>query len=254
MADAALLSLNSALRARDYADVFAETGVLQVRDFLAPAAAERVAGILERGTAWNLAYSDDTGGGGLLTAEEIARGGREAMSRAVQSVSRQAAQGKFSFLYASYQILASYLEGRDQGHPLHTLLEFLNSPEVLGFLREATGDVEILKADAQATLYRPGHFLSVHNDSHPVESRRHAYTLGFTRNWEPHWGGELLFHDKNGDIERGLMPGFNVLTVFKVPRQHSVSFVPPFANGLRLSITGWLRDDPVPAKGADKGD
>jgi SM-20-related protein len=41
-----------------------------------------------------------------------------------------------------------------------------------------------------------------------------------------------------------------VLTIFKVPRQHSVGFVAPFAAAPRHSITGWLRNDPPNAGGA----
>ena len=48
----------------------------------------------------------------------------------------------------------------------------------------------------------------------------------------------------SADIERGFKPGFNVWTVFKTPRQHSVAPVAAYAGGKRRSITGWLRDDP----------
>ncbi|MDQ1154208.1 hypothetical protein [Brevundimonas sp. SORGH_AS_0993] len=44
--------------------------------------------------------------------------------------------------------------------------------------------------------------------------------------------------------EGGFKPGFNVWTVFKTPRQHSVAPVAAYAGGKRRSITGWLRDDP----------
>ena len=62
--------------------------------------------------------------------------------------------------------------------------------------------------------------------------------------WRPDWGGQLMFHDANGVIERGFKPGFNVWTVFRTPRNHSVAQVASYADGKRRSITGWLRDDP----------
>ena len=73
--------------------------------------------------------------------------------------------------------------------------------------------------------------------------RRAAYTLGLTRDWRTDWGGQLLFHDEAGDVPRGLMPRFNVLTLFKTPQWHTVATVAPYAGAPRLSITGWLRDD-----------
>ena len=74
--------------------------------------------------------------------------------------------------------------------------------------------------------------------------RRAAYTIGLTRTWRPDWGGQLMFHDEAGDVVRGLLPRFNVLTLFKVPLLHSVAPVAPYAAAPRFMITGWLRDDP----------
>ena len=64
--------------------------------------------------------------------------------------------------------------------------------------------------------------------------------FGLTRHWRPDWGGLLLFHDDDGQIDLGLVPAFNVLNLFAVPREHSVSVVAPFAAEPRLTITGWF--------------
>ncbi|PTT81551.1 proline hydroxylase [Pseudomonas sp. HMWF010] len=98
----------------------------------------------------------------------------------------------------------------------------------------------------QASNYRPGDFLTLHDDSHRRDDRLAAFTLGFTREWRPDWGGQLLFHDADGQIERGFMPGFNVLTLFRVPRPHSVAPVAPYAAAKRLSLTGWLVRESTP--------
>ena len=42
-------------------------------------------------------------------------------------------------------------------------------------------------------------------------------------------------------MEEAFTPAFNSLNVFKVPAQHAVSIVAPFAGAPRLSITGWIR-------------
>ena len=44
-----------------------------------------------------------------------------------------------------------------------------------------------------------------------------------------------------GNVRRGLMPSFNTLNILAVPQRHNVSLVAPFAGGIRLSISGWLR-------------
>jgi SM-20-related protein len=51
-------------------------------------------------------------------------------------------------------------------------------------------------------------------------------------------------HGDDLEIERGFMPGFNALTIFNVPRWHSVAPVAPYAGAPRLSIVGWARRDP----------
>jgi SM-20-related protein len=160
----------------------------------------------------------------------------------LQALAGRASQG-FAYVYLVYPMILAYLEGRDPGHPLHMVSEFLNGPEFLAFGRAVTGEAGVIKADAQATFYRPGDFLNLHDDS-GVGERRAAYTLGFTRRWRPDWGGQLLFHDAAGDVTRGFAPRFNVLTLFRAPRQHSVAPVAAYAAAPRLSITGWLRDDP----------
>ena len=114
---------------------------------------------------------------------------------------------------------------------------------MLALARRVSSAPQVIKMDAQATWYRPGDFLTLHNDFNERHERVAAYTLSFTRGWRPDWGGQLLFHNEDGDIELGLQPGFNVLTVFQTPRLHSVAPVAPYAGAPRLSITGWLRSD-----------
>jgi SM-20-related protein len=70
--------------------------------------------------------------------------------------------------------------------------------------------------------------------------RRVAYVLGLTKDWKFDWGGFLQFLDpESGRVIDSFPPAFNVLTLFRVPQWHSVSFVTPFAMGQRLSLLGW---------------
>jgi Rps23 Pro-64 3,4-dihydroxylase Tpa1-like proline 4-hydroxylase len=64
--------------------------------------------------------------------------------------------------------------------------------------------------------------------------------------WRLEWGGLLLFHGSDGNVERGLVPAFNSLNLFAVPRMHSVSEVTRAAAYRRYSITGWLRAETQP--------
>jgi Rps23 Pro-64 3,4-dihydroxylase Tpa1-like proline 4-hydroxylase len=104
-----------------------------------------------------------------------------------------------------------------------------------------TGDERIAYVDAQATRYRPGHFLTEHTDDVAGKQRLYAYVLNLTPAWRIDWGGLLLFHAPDGHVAEAYCPRFNALNVFAVPQAHSVSVVAPFAPAHRLSVTGWLR-------------
>ena len=235
------LRLNPALDPAQLAAAYQRDGYVQVSDLLTPDAAELVAAVLESGVDWDLFLSGPAGPE-VLGRTELGRLSRDEIARRIAEVDGRARTG-FAYRYLGYPMITAYLTGRDPGHPLHSLLEFMNSPEVLEFVRAVTAEPKVIKLDAQATYYRPGDYLTLHDDT-GVGERRAAYTLGFTRGWRPDWGGQLLFHAPDGEIPRGLQPGFNVLTLFRTPQWHSVAPVALYAGGKRLSITGWLRDDP----------
>jgi Rps23 Pro-64 3,4-dihydroxylase Tpa1-like proline 4-hydroxylase len=109
------------------------------------------------------------------------------------------------------------------------------------FLRQVSGRRELAFVDAQATAYAPGDFLTAHDDDVAGKHRLAAYVFGLTPVWRAEWGGLLLFHDAQGDIERGFTPRFNTLNLFAVPQLHSVSLVSRAAPHRRYAITGWLR-------------
>lgn len=235
------IRLNPRLDPRDYAAAYARDGMVQVPDLLDEASAEWLHLALEHDTAWHLSLKTPEGGK-LLSPQEMQALGRDAIGARIQNALAEARDG-FSFLYLAYPIITTLLNGEDEGHATHALLQFFNDIPFTTFAKAVTGEAGVTKIDAQATWFRPGDFLTQHDDT-GVGERRAAYTLGLSRDWRPDWGGQLMFHDANGDIERGFKPGFNVWTVFKTPRMHSVAPVAAYAGGKRRSITGWLRDDP----------
>ena len=122
---------------------------------------------------------------------------------------------------------------------LHRFAQTMCASETLGRFAQLLDSPELNFADAQATAYSAGHFLNGHDDAVEGKGRVAAYVYSLTRDWSPDWGGHLIFPD--GEGLSGLMPQFNTLRVFTVPRLHSVTFVPPFVTATRYSITGWLR-------------
>lgn len=236
------IRLNPDLDARDFAGEFQRDGVVQIPDFLTPDSADRLEAALKTGTPWGLSLADAEGGGEWLSPADIEAMGREGLIARARASMEQARNG-FAFSFLSYPIIRQLIAGHEPGHPTHELVELLNTPPVRDFCAAVAGETGVTKIDAQATLFRQNDYLTRHNDT-GVGERRAAYTLGLTREWRPDWGGQLLFHDEAGDVSRGFKPGWNVLTLFKTPQWHSVATVAPYAGAPRISITGWLRDDP----------
>jgi SM-20-related protein len=150
------------------------------------------------------------------------------------------ARDGFQFRFGSIRIPDEDAERAADGRALADFARFMSGPEVLGLMGEVIGPSDIAFADAQATRYGPGDFLTAHDDEVAGKNRRAAYVFGLSRDWRAEWGGLLLFHEAGGEVA-GFAPQFNALNLFAVPQPHSVSLVAPFAPRERLSVTGWLR-------------
>lgn len=230
------LRINSDLPAETFAARFARDGYVQIPVFLSPDDAEVVAGLLAPLT-WNIVAPDETAETLVISPDVIKKFGEAQVRQFLQGAIRRAAR-TFSFVHMSYALQDEY--SRAPEAPIHRATEFLESRAFLDFGGRVIGAPEVTGVRVQASYYRPGDFLTVHDDSHRKDHRLAAFTLGFTRGWRPDWGGQLLFHDAEGNVTRGLAPGFNVLTLFKVPTAHSVAQVASYAEAKRLSLTGWL--------------
>jgi len=242
-----LFELNPDLDRAALAQRFRETGRVQVRDVLTREAAEEIQAILTTATPWGMAVraggGDDTPPRGFSNAEIAAAGGAEAVNRMANAAAQASARGDYAFRYAQFSMVEAVQKGWNPGGPHELLLEHINAEPMMDLVREITGFPELVKADGQATLFAPQHYLGKHNDSHVEEGWKVAYVLNFAReDWQPDWGGYLLFLDEDGDVVEGFRPRFNALNMFAVPQSHLVSFVPPFAPTGRLAITGWFRD------------
>ena len=237
------LGLNPALDAAELAKRYAEDNFICIENLFPPQTAEAIYQILTKGTPWYNVHSDAEGKHKYYTQSEWQNLSPDQKKQTISSV-YQRAREDFSYLYYVYPMVDNYVDGIDPEWPLHALTEFLNSDEFREFVKEVTNEPSVIKLDAQATYYAPGHFLNTHNDLGVDAERRAAYVMGFSKNWRTDWGGQLLFLDDQGNTTSGVNPKFNSLTIFKVPRTHIVTQVSSFAGGPRLSITGWLRDDP----------
>lgn len=239
-----LLRLNPALDLARAAEVYAQRGIVQIADVFEEPVADGLERMLSGPLPWRLLMTDSADKPIHFSHAEAQSLGREKMDPLIKDAFARARQNR-GFLYYTYPMIEGYLRGWDQGHPIHQVTEFINGPEFLHLGRRVTGVTGITKADAHATAYHPGHYLTRHLDYGEDHERRAAYVLGFSRNWQPDWGGLLLFLSDRQDINEGYLPRFNVLTIFDIKYLHTVTQISSFAGGIRRSITGWFRDDPT---------
>lgn len=218
---------------------FSGAGYAHVCDVLPAEQAGRIHKCLAEATPWSLVFNDRDRHIDMSEAQ-VHGLPAESMKRLNEAILAQASNG-FQYCYNNYPVYDAYKAGLNEGHLLHAFYEFLNNEEFLDFARAATGFADIDFADAQATRFLPGHFLTTHDDTSTGKHRRAAYIFNFTPGWRSDWGGYLQLLDDAGHVRRGLMPMFNALNIIAVPQKHNVSFVTPFASGMRLSISGWLR-------------
>jgi SM-20-related protein len=231
----ALPQLNPQLDRTALGEEYRRHGRIHIQDVLTQTSAERLYRCLRDETPYGLCLN---AGGEARTLSSLTPQQRLECATAVW---REVGAAGFRFLFDMYLLSFSGEPYRDPHHYWAKAVAFLNSEEFLGFSREITGIEGIEYADAQATLFRSGHFLTAHDDYVPGTKRLAAYVMSFTPVWRPEWGGLLEFIDHTSQVDTGYVPGFNTLKLFRVPMTHYVSMVAPYATGGRYSITGWLR-------------
>ena len=236
-------ALDHGIDRRGLKRAYSERGRVTIEPFLAGEGAEELREHLLGRRDWRLAIQP--GGSRFVEVEEK---DFEAMSPAQrEALSRAAAPSEpsgFHYLFDQIVAVGNTPDNREPDTPLGRFAAFLSSGTVLDLVRDISGAADIAFAEARATRYRPGHFLTIHDDRHEATHRRVAYTFGLSPVWRAEWGGLLLFHDRAGHVEQGLVPRMNSLNLFAVPQDHSVSLVAPFAPEPRYSVTGWLRAHP----------
>ena len=222
---------------------FRAAGRVRIQPFLREEQAVALHSHLKRRSDWVQVIA------GREAAIELTRAARAALpldqAAALDGAVRAEARYGFQYRYDTIRVsdLATMRERSDD--PLARLAQFLSGNAVLDLLRRVADANDVTFADAQATAYGPGDFLTAHDDEVAGKLRRAAFVLNLCPAWRPEWGGLLLFHGADGQME-GWAPGMNALTLFAVPSAHSVSEVVAQASVRRYSVTGWLRAGAVP--------
>lgn len=241
------LRLDGGLRPQAYRPVFRQFRRLHIPGFLDPDSAAGLYRSVALSRGWLRTIHVDKGQDAeiVLDAEDApSPQARAVLERQLMGMARDS----FRYIFDLIRVSADVRAGRQVDPALAAAFAFVNSAPFLDFVRTLTGEPDLAYCDMTATRYRGGDFLTVHDDEAPEQHRRFAYVLNLTPKWRADWGGILMFLDDEDHVAEGYVPAFNALNIFEVPQRHSVSMVAPFAEGERISLTGWIRSR-APADG-----
>lgn len=231
------LSLHPAIDVAALAAAFRQNGRVRVPAFVSAETATALHAELRGRDDWRQAlYS----GGKVLELDRSTRAAMGAEQRAaLDDAVYAAARSGFQFRYETVRVPDPGPERSASTDPLAAFASWLSMGAPRDLLRTIVGDAAVEFADAQATAFSPGDFLTGHDDIVAGRDRVAAYVLGLNPVWRAEWGGLLLFHD--GDAVTGQVPAMATLDLLRVGQMHSVSEVTRAAAYRRYSITGWLR-------------
>jgi Rps23 Pro-64 3,4-dihydroxylase Tpa1-like proline 4-hydroxylase len=184
--------INPQLPVAELKNRFARDGRIVIDDVLDPAAAEALYQCLLRDVPWEIVFR--RGAQVItLTQRDLERLPQRELDQLMAGVQRQA-QTEFQFVYWKFSMVDAYRRQLMPQLLTHRLLESLCAAHTLELIRQITGFADIQRVDAQATLYRPGNFLTEHTDDHDdAFVRRAAYVIQLCKDWKADWGG---LHDR----------------------------------------------------------
>jgi len=209
---------------------------IRVDNLLTP---DTAADVLKAATSLPYDYLFFSGGQTRLATEaQMAALTPEQRRQLQQELNDMARQG-VGYLYGGYRMENERLEKAPA--ILRELFDFMNSDSMLSLVRHITGISEVYCADGHFTRFVPGNFLTRHSDNVVAEQRRVAYVLNLTSTWHPDWGGLLQFFEQDGTPRDAWEPRFGSLSLFDVRHVHSVTYIAPWAEAPRLSLTGWFK-------------
>jgi SM-20-related protein len=234
--------LNPALDLEALCREFARERRIRIRNVLEPAVADAVA--TEMAQLPYKVFCATGAGVAVIDPQEMAQWDRTRQVELQQTL-WQAASRAEGFAYFGYRMTEQWQSGAPDT-ALGRLYKELQGERVLAAIRSITGASTFDNVFAQATDYRPGHYLTRHLDDPKGEHRKFAFVWGFTRTWDPDWGGLLQFFGNDSQPNQSYSPGFNTLDLFDVSHVHSVTLVAPYALNPRHAVSGWfVKGDPL---------
>lgn len=238
--DRPMIMMRADMHEAELCTMFQRQKRVECAEFLSTESADRLVSCLKEEIEWSTVFVEH-GRMWEVTPDVRQTLNKEQEVSIASRAYRSAVEEKFSFYYETNRRSRSGAPNATWPSAMQALMALLNSDPVLQFVRNLSGISEVTWANAQVSRFSAGHFLAFHDDEDG--QRRLAYVLNLTREWKPSWGGLLQFRSSDGDVIDTYVPLYNSLCLFAVPQEHCVSCVAPFAQGVRLAISGWFHGE-----------
>ncbi|MGA9659715.1 MAG: 2OG-Fe(II) oxygenase family protein [Asticcacaulis sp.] len=222
-----LTLLNDQFDFKGYESRFLGKGRIRLEGALSPEDALSVHLALEQQTPWELQLVSKAGKPEILSAAELSTLAPDIIQTKLQDAAERAQSG-LSYLRLGLDLMET------DTLALSPLSDLIKSEDFAAFCGQLTGLSGLELMSLNAVCYRNGDFFTQHTDY----SARLCFEWNFTQNWRSDWGGQMLFHSPSGDIEGGIMPRLNDLSLFAGDQPRSVASVAPYAGGPRFSVIG----------------
>ena len=210
-----------------YESRFTGKGRIRLEGALPAEDALRVHHALEQQTPWELQLVSKAGKPEILSSAELNTLSPDIIQTKLQDAAERAQSG-LSYLRLGLDLMEA------DTIALAPLANLIKSEAFAAFCGQLTGLSGLELMSLSAVCYRNGDFFTQHTD----QSARLSFEWNFTQNWRSDWGGQMLFHSPSGDIEGGIMPRLNDLSLFAGDQPRSIASVAPYAGGPRFSIAG----------------
>ena len=219
--------LSNDIDAPGYVSRFTHKGRIRLEGAIAAADAEAVHHALEQQTPWELHLVSGEGKPEVINRAELNALPASTIQTRLQEAAERAQSG-LSYLRLGVDLTT------DEVPALAEIAGLIRSDAFARFCENLTGLSGLELTTLMATCYRPGDFFTRHTDT----AARLCFEWNFTRDWRSDWGGQVLFHSPSGDIEGGIMPRLNDLSLYAGDQPRSVASVAAYAAGPRFSLAG----------------
>lgn len=212
-----------------YVSRFTNKGRIRLEGAVSADGADGIHRALEQETPWELQLVSKDGRPEIINRRELNALPESEIQQRLQDAAERAQSG-LSWL----RLGVNLLDKSGEDFALTPFASLLKSPQFARFCGELTGLSDLTLTELSAVCYRPGDFFTQHTDL----GARLCFEWNFSRGWRADWGGQVLFHSPSGDIEGGISPRLNDLSLYAGDQPRSIASIAPYAGTPRFSVVG----------------